>query len=121
MQSCEEPICGCGKTEDMCQCPDGFGNCQKAVAEDGKLVMRYVPMIKESEKVIATIDDRFVLDEIKDINHKRDSIAKSYALLLTDEENHDWKSINAAIKKRWSLRGLSYIKDKAWKEAKRDE
>ena len=43
------------------------------------------------------------------------SIALTYALAINSSETKDWKAINDAIIKRWSVSGLERIKKMAWK------
>lgn len=54
---------------------------------------------------------------IDDINGgcTRNSVALTYAMALFSSEKTDWKSVNEAIMKRWSVNALNYIKKRAWK------
>ena len=55
-----------------------------------------------------------LLDEIADKKaHQRD-VAKTYRLALMSSEKTDWKIVNQAILRRWSLSGLKRIKKLAW-------
>jgi hypothetical protein len=53
----------------------------------------------------------------------RDDVVGFYADCLRCAAIHgndriDWKTINAAIIKKWCFHSLNYIKEKAWKELK---
>lgn len=56
-----------------------------------------------------------LLREIADKRMKRNDIALTYAFGLRGNEVIDWKLVNAAILDRWSMAGLTYIKQRAWK------
>ena len=60
-----------------------------------------------------------LLREIADPAMKRKDIALTYAYGLRNEfsgsEIIDWKRVNGAILTRWSMAGLTYIKERAWK------
>jgi aminopeptidase N len=58
---------------------------------------------------------RVLLDEIDEKKITRDKLALTYAMAICSSDNTDWKQVNAAIIKRWSLSTLEYIKQKAWK------
>lgn len=46
----------------------------------------------------------------------RDDAAQLYAACLSNYgPDADWRSINEAVIDRWSLSGLRYVKDRAWK------
>jgi hypothetical protein len=45
---------------------------------------------------------------------KQKDIACTYSLALRSSDPTDWKSVNEAIVKRWSMSGLNRIKDMAW-------
>ena len=45
----------------------------------------------------------------------RNQFALTYALAMCSREDIDWPVVNRAVVDRWSLAGLRYIKDKAWK------
>ncbi len=66
-----------------------------------------------------------LLAEIADTVFKRKDVAQTYAMALMSSERDkvDWKKVNAAIVERWSVSGLKFIKEAAWKmvEAKRAE
>lgn len=53
----------------------------------------------------------FVVDEHND----RDDMAIQYAEALAQMDSIEWPHVNLAIKERWSLFGLKYIKNRAWK------
>lgn len=55
-----------------------------------------------------------LLREIADPKLYRDDIARTYALALNSSYVTDWKRVNEAIIKRWSLSALKYIKERAW-------
>ena len=59
--------------------------------------------------------ERIILQEIEDKRIYRNSISLTYAFALRADENIDWTKINQAILKRWSMAGLKYIKERAWK------
>jgi hypothetical protein len=44
------------------------------------------------------------------------NIAVAYAVAILNQKQFpvDWKRVNAAIEKRWSLRGLERVKEMAW-------
>ena len=51
-----------------------------------------------------------------DEGHSQDSIALTYAFGIRDHHDRvDWKKINKAIVKRWSIHGLRHIKQYAWR------
>ena len=61
-----------------------------------------------------------ILNDIEHKECKRKYIALVYYLCMVsseniDSENIDWKKVNKAIIKRWSLSGLKYIKTEAYK------
>lgn len=60
-----------------------------------------------------------LLREIPDTRIKRNAVALTYAFGLRNEfsgsEEIDWPKVNAAIIERWSMAGLVYIKERAWK------
>jgi hypothetical protein len=59
-----------------------------------------------------------ILNEIKQGLRMKD-IASSYGMAIVSEargaDNPDWKTINAAIVERWGGRGLSRVKNAAWR------
>lgn len=55
-----------------------------------------------------------ILAEIADPAMTRHDVAITYRLILLSSDTIDWATINRAIIKRWSLRGLSWIKTAAW-------
>lgn len=57
-----------------------------------------------------------LLREIADPAMKRLDVAKTYALALRSSERDrvDWRKVNEAICKRWSMSALTWIKEKAW-------
>ena len=56
-----------------------------------------------------------LLSEIKLRESTRKDIALTYALALVSEDGTKWMEVNQAIIERWSLSGLKYIKQQAWK------
>ncbi len=56
-----------------------------------------------------------LLREIADPVFKRLDVAKTYAFALRSSERDkiDWKKVNAAIRARWCISGLEWIKNKA--------
>jgi len=55
-----------------------------------------------------------LLREIAMPKVRQKDISATYALALRSSDPTDWKSVNEAIIKRWSLSGLKRIKDMAW-------
>ncbi len=55
-----------------------------------------------------------LLREIAMPEMKRKQISQTYALALRSSEATDWKAVNEAIVKRWSLSCLTWIKEQAW-------
>ena len=56
-----------------------------------------------------------ILGEIATKSMKRNDIALSYALCMVSSEPVDWAVVNKAIIERWSVAGLTYIKERAWR------
>lgn len=58
-----------------------------------------------------------ILQEIDDKHSTRDDVALTYAFCRDAKKTQDvnFRTINEAIVKRWSLSALEYIKDKAAK------
>ena len=56
-----------------------------------------------------------LLNEISHKEFKQKDIALTYMLALRSSDKTDWKLVNEAIIKRWSMAGLKRIKDMAWK------
>ena len=56
-----------------------------------------------------------LLENIEDKRLKRNDIAWLYAMALNSTEDTDWKKVNYAIIDRWSMSGLKYIKELAWR------
>ena len=56
-----------------------------------------------------------LLNEISHKELKQKDIALTYMLAIRSSDKTDWKSVNEAIIKRWSLSGLKRVKDMAWK------
>ena len=54
-----------------------------------------------------------LLREIAEPECKRRDVAQTYALAIRSSEPTDWKAVNAAIIKRWSLSALEWIKKQA--------
>ena len=57
---------------------------------------------------------RQLLNEITDDRMKRFDVAQTYAMAL-DSDEVDWSLVNREIIDRWSMSGLKWIKEKAWK------
>lgn len=60
-----------------------------------------------------------LLDEVAAKGVKRKDVAMTYAMAIVSHANKadviDWRKVNAAITDRWSVSGLDYIKNLAWK------
>ena len=57
-----------------------------------------------------------LMEAIKDKLNTRKDIAKIYGQALKEGlAGTDWKLVNQAIIERWSITGLIYIKNLAWK------
>jgi len=60
-----------------------------------------------------------ILREIANPKMKRADIAATYAFLIRDMLDRGyqpaWTTINEAIMERWSLSGLKWIKNRAWR------
>jgi hypothetical protein len=60
-----------------------------------------------------------IFDAVADKKNKRNDIAVIYEALMrrhfTKVERYDWEAVNKAIIERWSVSGLIYIKERAWK------
>lgn len=56
-----------------------------------------------------------LLREIAEKVFKRNDIAMTYAMAMCSSFQTDWKAVNEAIIARWSLSGLTYIKERAHK------
>ena len=61
--------------------------------------------------------ERTAMDEWVGRFATRDEIAVEYARLLANGPAWPWATLNLAIVDRWSMSGLRYIKEKAWKLA----
>ena len=61
--------------------------------------------------------EQTLLREIADHTLTRDDIAATYALAMisTEGDQVDWRTVNLCIAERWSPLGLTYIKQRAWK------
>lgn len=59
-----------------------------------------------------------LLTEIADKRMKRNNVATTYALALRSSGPTDWATVNRAIMQRWSISGLRYIKERAWRIAR---
>jgi hypothetical protein len=58
-------------------------------------------------------DDR-IIEQI-DLGAKRREIAEIYEVALREGIAVNWERINEAIIARWSLSGLKWIKERAWR------
>ena len=56
-----------------------------------------------------------LLNEISNKELKQKDVALTYMLAIRSSDKTDWKLVNEAIIKRWSVAGLKRIKDMAWK------
>jgi hypothetical protein len=57
-----------------------------------------------------------LMEEIADRHMGRRQVALTYGLALRGDVNRvDWPKVNRAIVDRWSMAGLKWIKDFAWK------
>ncbi len=60
-----------------------------------------------------------IIEELTWEHSTRKSVGLSYALAMKSEaqgaDTPDWKTINAAIRERWGLRGLERVKQRAWR------
>lgn len=59
--------------------------------------------------------ERLMLHVIADKKFAMDDVAVTYAFCIESSEKPDFSKINRAIVKRWSVSGLAYIKERAWK------
>ncbi len=50
--------------------------------------------------------------------NKRAEVAAHYGVALREGESVEWRFVNEAILERWSMAGLRWIKERAWKEAR---
>lgn len=59
--------------------------------------------------------EALIMDEIANRHIRRRSVAQTYRYLIErNDPATDWRTINAAIIKRWSKSGLMWIKTQAW-------
>jgi hypothetical protein len=78
-----------------------------------------------SEPITLTINDAgkitdvdfvaWIMNEIEGKVYTRAAVAKTYAILI-QKGHRDFLQINTAIKKRWSMSALLWIKTEAWKQ-----
>lgn len=54
-----------------------------------------------------------LLNEISNGAPRR-AVAQTYRLAIQSSEATDWAAVNAAIIERWSVSGLTWIKQQAW-------
>lgn len=61
--------------------------------------------------------EAILLREIADQQMKRSDVAATYRLAMQSSESKslDWSKVNKAIIERWSMAGLLWIKQQAWK------
>ena len=57
-----------------------------------------------------------LLMEINSKECKRKDIALTYSMAILSSETTNWVKVNRAITNRWSMSGLRYIKELAWKK-----
>jgi hypothetical protein len=78
--------------------------------------MQPVTLTLNDKNEIADVDFvQWIMNEIEDKVMTRKVVAHTYAILI-QKGHQDFKPINEAILKRWSLSGLKWIKERAWKE-----
>lgn len=58
-----------------------------------------------------------LLSEVADERTTRDDVVLTYAFCLR-QGDVDWVMINRAVIERWSLSGLKYIKERAWRRCR---
>ena len=58
---------------------------------------------------------RVLLDEIAEPKYTHTGIAATYAMAICSSDTVDWKAVNRAIVKRWSISELMRIKRQAWR------
>jgi hypothetical protein len=56
-----------------------------------------------------------LLDEIADPSMKRKDVAQTYAFAIRQHDEVDFAVVNRAIVERWSIAGLKWIKEEAWR------
>jgi hypothetical protein len=82
----------------------------KQVAADPALGNGFTIYLADCENVL--------LREIGMKECKRRDIAQTYRLAMMAERDNgeaiDWRKVNAAIITRWSISGLTWIKEQAW-------
>ena len=64
-------------------------------------------------KVELMFCEETILQEIAEKRSTRDDIALTYAFCRDSSEKVNWRTINEAIVKRWSISALEYIKNEA--------
>ena len=93
----------------------GCGLCIGDLRESPKKLAK---LLKNPDKLVILTQD-IILDQISDKKIYRKKIAGTYARLLEIpvylQRYIGYKKINKLIMSRWSMSGLRYIKDLAWK------
>ena len=56
-----------------------------------------------------------VINEIEVLRLRQKQVAKTCAVIIASQVDADWKAINAAIVKRWSLSARERVLSMAWK------
>lgn len=56
-----------------------------------------------------------LLTEIQDRRMYQKDVALTYAMAIESNDDTDWRTVNEAIIKRWSMSGLERVKKMAWK------
>ena len=60
-----------------------------------------------------------LLEAIKDPKVKQADVAGLYRICFNKPDAVNWEAVNKAIIERWSMSGLTRIKNKAWKDAEK--
>lgn len=78
--------------------------------------MRIIDVTISDEGEIQDVDFvAWIMSEIDEKAYTRADVAKTYAILI-QKGHKDFGEINTAIKKRWSMSALLWIKTQAWKQ-----
>ena len=56
-----------------------------------------------------------LMREIADDWMTRKDVALTYAFAMRSADDVDWPIVNQAIIERWSMAGLKFVKEQAWK------
>lgn len=60
-----------------------------------------------------------ILNEINNKELNQEDVAKTYALIIIQKLQVNWRKINKAIVDRWTYEGLERIKELAWNNINR--